>query len=242
MVTKWSKSILGVLYPGWIALPCTLVQVSDAVAKQLKHSTVHENVPGLNPTCCFAGKMFCIPLLPLEDQPLAERTWRFKVCFSIVCHGVWCFIILLWIWFNRSTFVTVDSYALKCQILFHKYPNPWKGRPTNDPVLRVYVLTSCANLFHTASVYVHGCCSLPCPYLREFYPSFTWLIWATCAGLHLLHSDSITDSEQGLQRIYWPHFMRTLKDYTVCWHIISLHVGRNCQPNVKEFLNNAQIW
>jgi len=41
-------------------------------AKRLKHLTVDQRVPGLNPTCCFTGKVFSLPLLPLGDQPLAE--------------------------------------------------------------------------------------------------------------------------------------------------------------------------
>ena len=52
------------------------LQFSDTVAKWLKHSTVDQKVPGSNPTCCFTDKAFSSPLLPLEEQPLAERAWR----------------------------------------------------------------------------------------------------------------------------------------------------------------------
>ena len=30
--------------------------------------------PGWNPTCCFTGKVFSLPFIPLGDKPLAERT------------------------------------------------------------------------------------------------------------------------------------------------------------------------
>jgi len=32
-----------------------------------------------NPTCCFTGSVFSLPLLPLGGQPLVERTWRLKL-------------------------------------------------------------------------------------------------------------------------------------------------------------------
>ena len=40
---------------------------SDTVAKWFKHLTVDKKVPGLNPTCCFTGKVFSLLLLPLGD-------------------------------------------------------------------------------------------------------------------------------------------------------------------------------
>jgi len=46
---------------------------SDTGSKWLKHSTVGQKVPGLNPTNRFTGKVFSLPLLPLGDQPLVDR-------------------------------------------------------------------------------------------------------------------------------------------------------------------------
>ena len=55
---------------------------SDTVDKW--YSAVDHKVPGLNPTCCFTGKVFSLPVLPLGDQPLAEgarRTFAFSCLF-----------------------------------------------------------------------------------------------------------------------------------------------------------------
>ena len=38
------------------------------MAKWLKHLTVDQKVPGLNPTCCFSRKVFSLPLLPWETS------------------------------------------------------------------------------------------------------------------------------------------------------------------------------
>ena len=127
-----------------------------------------------------------------------------KVCFLIVCHGVWC-LIVLWIWFNRSTFVTVDSCALKCQILFHKYPNPWgilnTGKvdpPMTQSYISTYILCKLISYsISTTWVVAVLCLARTCGSSTQLYLTHLGLL---VAGLHILHSDLITDSEQGIAK------------------------------------------
>ncbi len=68
----------------WSLMLSSLVLVSLKVVSrpigqvELKHLTVDPKVPGSNPTCCFTVKEFSLPLLPLGDQPRAE-----KVCMEV---------------------------------------------------------------------------------------------------------------------------------------------------------------
>ena len=68
---------------------------SDTVAKWFKHLTVDQKVPGLNPTCCFTGKVFSLLLLPLGDyQAFAWKGLEVKIIhfylLTVLVHMAKC--------------------------------------------------------------------------------------------------------------------------------------------------------